>query len=43
VFHISGFLNNEFNITGDNPKAIADEVIKVLNTQQKKIGARTRI
>jgi cell wall-associated NlpC family hydrolase len=36
-------INNEFNITGDNPRAIADEVVKVLNTQQRKINSRTRI
>lgn len=36
-------INNEFNITGDDPRAIAEEVVKVLNIQQQRIGARTRI
>lgn len=36
-------INNEFNITGDDPKAIANEVVKVLNTQQRKIKSRSRV
>ena len=36
-------INNEFNITGDDPKAIANEVVKVLNTQQRKVKSRSRI
>jgi TP901 family phage tail tape measure protein len=36
-------VNNTFHITGDNPQAIANEVVRMINLQQRRTGVMNRV